>query len=335
MLFFCAFVGTVCLAASAEGARGAKTTKIDATKPTKTQADLRTIVFPPKSIGTLKLVERRGLSRNSWYSYGEIKLAGSAEGVVKVTVPPGYALELEPNRRVCDNPALLRQISGNGIDILRLSFFGIEEGEENSCNRTLSYVNGMTGLRALDLDRSDVTDEGLSQLKNLPHLNSISCFFTSVRGSCFKSLASLPELKALYLRNCKIEPKYLIDLSKLPKLSTLNLDNSRLSQAGAKELSKCSGLVELSLHGNPHFEDSCMNCLASLKKLEHLDVKDTAVTFEGIRALHGIKLKTLMVSQDVLPKQKELQSMFPGVKIHSRESGKIGADEKVIFAPLR
>lgn len=315
--------------ASAENKEKNKTDKI-------AQIETRTLVFPQKSIGALNLVQKRAQDiRGLWASNSLAKPLGNAAGVIKVSVPAGSAIELEPNRRVFDQPLLLKEIPPSGVDILKLNFYGMEEGEENICDRALVYVNGMTNLKALDLDRSDVTDDGLAKLKNLPRLAAISCFFTSINGSCFKKLASLSELTTLGLRNCKIDQKNLIDLSLIAKLKNLSLDNTRLDQSGAKGLGLCTGLVTLSVHGNRHFDDQCISKLSSLKKLEFLDLRDTAVTVKGMSALRGIKLKFITISPNLAAKQNELQAMFPGTTITSRSTGKIGADEKVIFAPLK
>ncbi len=298
--------------------------------------ETRTLVFPKKSIGALNLVHKRAQDiRGVWASNALAKPLGNAAGLIKVSVPPGSAIELEPNRRVFDNPALLKEIPHSGVDILRLTFYGMEEGEEKICDRALVYVSGMPNLKALTLDRSDVTDDGLAKLKNLPRLAAINCFFTAINGSCFKKLASLPALTTLGLRNCKIDQKNLIDLSKIAKLKNLSLDNTRLDQSGAKGLGLCTDLVSLSVHGNRHFDDQCIKYLNSLKKLEFLDLRDTAVTVKGISALHGIKLKFMTIPSSWADKKNELQAMFPGTTITSRSTGKIGADEKVIFAPLR
>jgi hypothetical protein len=58
-------------------------------------------------------------------------------GTVNLTVPPQCALMLDANRRVVEDPRLLKQVSG--IDAIRLNFISMEDREDDMCDKAIAY----------------------------------------------------------------------------------------------------------------------------------------------------------------------------------------------------
>jgi hypothetical protein len=257
-------------------------------------------------------------------------------GTVNITVPPQCAVMLEANRRVVDDPSLLKQVSG--IDALKLGFYSMEDREDNMCDKALAYAKSIEGLRIILVNGSDATDNGLSQLTDMPNLESINAKGSLVKGASFKVLPNLPSLRDLSFAVCPIDQSNLVYLGRCPKLEILHLEKTKLRLPGAKFLSKCTGLTELSLSGNPNFDDSCLICLAPLRKLKALNITDTAVTIKGLTALRGLKIRQLDLPREELERHSsEIKSMFPNARI-SYSGGpvhKVKHDAKIIFAPLR
>jgi hypothetical protein len=65
----------------------------------------------------------------------------------------------------------------------------------------LKAVGKLTALEVLNLDRSDVADEGIAQLKDLPKLRHLGVSGTLITDEGFAGLANLKGLSSIYLFN--------------------------------------------------------------------------------------------------------------------------------------
>jgi hypothetical protein len=301
------------------------------------RSQTRVAHFPKgASIGPLLLISHVTGSPDSWHFYTIEKQVGGATGTVNLTVPPQCALMLDANRRVAEDPSLLKQVSG--IDAIRLKFVSMEERENDICDKALAYTKYIKGLRLILINQSEATDNGLSQLTDMPDLRVINGSNSGVKGASFKVLANLPSLRELSFKGCHIDQANLVYLSRCPKLEILNLGKTQLGLPGAKFLSKCTGLTELSLYGNSKFDDSCLICLAPLRKLRVLTLfDDTAITIKGLTALRGIKLRQLGLPRGELERHTvEIKSMFPNAEIvyPNKSVRNVDREDQILFAPL-
>ncbi len=304
--------------------------------PLKTgKPDVRTFHFPAKSIGILLLMTHPQSQLYRWHNRSSGQQVAGAAGDVKITVPAEHVLQLDTNRRVFENPELLDALPATGIEMLKLNFISLDDKEDGMCDRALGHISHMTGLKLLNVDRSEATDAGLSKVKTLPHLEAITCFMSSIDGSCFKDLAALPELSCLSAPKCSIASKNLVYLAKFPRLIVLELDRTHLDLTGAQSIGKCLGLRELTLRGNQTFDDQCLRCLVPLKKLENLDVAETAVTAKGFECFRGAKIKRINVSASLLPYKRLLETILPDTHFDFQARGQLKEDEKVLYSPLR
>jgi Leucine-rich repeat (LRR) protein len=270
-----------------------------------------------------------------WATYTAGKQVGSGLGDVTVIVPPDYALLMDANRRVFENPILLKEISP-GLDALRLSFMAMEDREDHMLERAMPYVGYLKGLRVLFFDRSDINDADLSKVNNLPRLCYINLFLTQINGSCFAHLSTFPELYQLDVPFCHLDQKKIANLAQIRKLRYLDLCRTHMTIVGARSLSKLTGLTRLNLQQNLKFDDQCIKYLQPLKKLTWLDLRRTKVTFEGIKYLQGIKLQQLFVPMACRKKMSEIKAMFPSASIMTETGPEaVTKDDKMIYAPLK
>ena len=145
----------------------------------------------------------------------------------------------------------------------------------------------------------------------------------------------MPNLKELFVPQCDIQPKNLIFLSKMPKLASLDLSQTHLTLSGARSLGACTNLVQLTLRRNSSFDDDCLRCLASLKKLRYLDVTGTQVTVKGLESIKGLSLKELWVERAILQKDEaKLQKLFPSAVLKAPGVESMTPETKHIYAPL-
>jgi hypothetical protein len=300
----------------------------------RTAPEVVKLHFPDKSLGALLLVlSLKG--DDHWGPYQSGTQVGSAKGNVTVTVPADCALMMDANRRVFENPIVLKEVSP-GLGALRMSFMSMEDREDHMVERAMPYVENLKSIRILFFDRSEVTDSEICKVKNLPHLNYINLFLSQINGACFSHLSTFPELYQLDCPCCHIEQKYIASLAQIRKLKYLDLGRTDMNIVGARSLAKLTGLTRLSLSQNFRIDDECMKCLQPLKKLTWLDVRSTSVTFEGLKALSGIKLRYLFFPPRCLKHMQELKVMFPSA-ILAPDPGPVtlSKDDKMIYAPLK
>jgi hypothetical protein len=299
----------------------------------KATSEVRKFHFPDKSIGALLVVEERR-EDDCWYTYRQGVQVGSAQGSVSVTVPPNNILLMDANRRVFENPILLKEVSP-GLDALKLSFMSMEDREDHMLERAMGYVENLKTIRAIIFDRSEVTDVEVSKLKNLPHLCYLNFFLTQIDGSCFKNLSAFPELYQLDVPTCHLDQRTIADLAQIRKLRYLDLGRTGMSIVGARSLSKLTTLVRLNLSQNYQFDDACIKNLQPLTKLSWLDVRQTKVTFEGIKYLRGLKFRELMVPACCRKNMREVKAMFPSAEITLEMApGTPTKEDKLIYGPL-
>jgi hypothetical protein len=300
-------------------------------------ADTRSLHFPAKSIGALSVVKAHRPD-DSWFAYGfdEGQQIRGAQGTVSLTIPPGYSLLVDANRRVFENPSLLDEVSPDGIDVLRLSFTSMDDSEDGMLEQALKHVHKLTGLRALYLDRSEVTDMQLTKLKPLPHLGCINFFLSWINGSCFEYLKAFPELYEIDAPCCQIEQSNIKSLVVIRKLKNLDLRRSNITLEGARAIQKITGLVKLDLADNPKFNDDCVKLLCPLVHLKQLDLRNTEVTIAGVKSMASLKLESLALPARLQPRLKELKLLFPNTKISfaGSQNSPLTRTDKMMFGPL-
>jgi hypothetical protein len=247
------------------------------------------------------LGEKRTIDFESDQSLGELYLDNSsdrgavsigrhshrAQGKVTIFVPNGMNLTYEPNSRAIEDPKLFSGVMTTGIDVLRVRVLELEDSEQGRCDRFMHYVPiYLKSLREVIVDNSDVTDDGLSQLQNMPRLESISSIgCKGITGRCLLALSKLPCLHLLNLRDHNIAETNLQQLPLFPALTYLGVRNTALSEAGVKVVARCPKLVDLDLVDNRKVDDNCLADLNPLKHLRRLELCDTAVTDRGMHYL--------------------------------------------------
>jgi hypothetical protein len=292
----------------------------------------RSLQFPPgNSLGRILVGNERAVFGN----YSAFQQVAGACGVVKVQVPAGQRVLFEANRRVFEDPACLNTVSPVGIDAIKLNLISLDDREDDMCDRALSYVRHFTNLTEVSVDRSDATDAGVAKLKEVPSLIGISCFLSAINGACFKDLAALPALKALWLPECNIRQENMHYLAQFPRLQELDLYRTHLDENGCKGLAGCKLLQQLSVRGNPRFNDQCLKQLAALPKLAFLDTRATPVTIEGFKNLQRSQLLYLVVPETMQKDIRQLKKMFPKADvIVAGASGRVDKENSMLYAPL-
>ena len=203
-----------------------------------------------------------------------------AKGKVSLAVPKGDKVVFSPNGLLMSDPKLLANIPSNQIDAMRINVVELDESEKGKCDRFVAALpKYCKNLRELVLDDSDVTDDGIAKLHDMPNLESIStesCNF--VRGRFVKALVTLPRLHKLVFRSHPMDDQGLKQLASLPQLKFLGLRGTGIGADGVKMVSRCPQLQDLDLSNNNSLSDKAITYLPNLKHLRRLSLAGTPVS---------------------------------------------------------
>lgn len=245
------------------------------TKWCKISEDSRFKIFSfPKdySIGTLCYGPHEDITLNA---QGEVKTPANAK------------LTFVPNGNFLSHPQFLRNFGPNDINVLDFKQAGITEESQKSIgprmplsNDELIYCNQLLGLTGLGLKNCNVSDEGLSHVKDLP-LKTMNLDGTNVNGKGLKGLPCIQNL--VYLRACFLKHggEILKSLAGSTRLQDLNLTDSKLTDEDLKWLLTMPNLRVLNISFNSQITDKGLKYIAQLKRLRSLSIDETSVTEEA------------------------------------------------------
>ena len=130
-------------------------------------------------------------------------------------------------------PAWLRWLLGDNLfdDVKRARIRHVDEA-------TLGGLAEMTRLRRLDLNNTNMTDDGLAHLKGLTQLQWLDLDNTQVTDGGLVNLKGLIQLQNLFLAKTKVTDDGLVNLKALNELQRLFLFNTKVTGAGVADLNK-------------------------------------------------------------------------------------------------
>ncbi len=258
---------------------------------------------------------------------------GPAQGTV--TFDADSEILLDANHKFFLHPEVLKNLPPDCVESLRMRFSSFADSEDGLCDKAMVYVGHMTGLKNLILDRSEVSDIGLANVKYLTNLESLSLFSTLVNGSSFKSLTNLKKLSILKMGHNSLKPASYAYLVSLPKLERLNLTRCHPNAEALKYVGACTNINELHLGGNQNITDETIKFLARLKKLHFLDVAGTRVTERGMASLKGLPITQLRLPLSLgHPQVATIKALFPRAKIIVGHGTKSLGEDAAIFEPM-
>ncbi len=215
------------------------------------------------------------------HSFGTIKIVRSkstpldAKG--KVEIPAGALVELIVNFDATHDLSPLKNLPPDSIYKLSLKKLEIEDAQ-------LKYLENLTGLVDLDLEETDVSDQGLRWLHKLNKLERLKLRASLVTGKGLVYLKPLSSLTDLSLANIAIGDEGLENLVGLKKLTGLTLSRAQMTDQGLKRIAPMSQLEKLDIEFNK-ISDAGIASLVGLKNLKELLLSDTLVTVNCIKYL--------------------------------------------------
>jgi Leucine-rich repeat (LRR) protein len=163
-------------------------------------------------------------------------------------------------------------------------------------------------LTTLDASNSKVTDHGLQQFKEFPHLARVDITGLQITGAGIEGLASLNELRELTATFVKIGvPDGWEKIGKLSQIERLDLRSTNITDAEVHYLKPMSALKELNV-SNTRLTDAGLAELAELPNLEILWIAgNPGINGSGllafVRSKHKPGLKCLYASSTPLSRE--------------------------------
>jgi hypothetical protein len=293
--------------------------------PLKTPARYKVLECPEKfSIGRLYVLSNLDLTAQV-IDTATATVRKHAQG--RLSIPQkGYTFLLG-NYALGENLQPLQKLKGDDLQVLRLSKLTFNQSD-------LQYLTGLTGLQRIELDSTDVGDEGLKVLAKLPNLVFISITRTLVTGKTLADLGSMKKLTVLQIGHNALCDGNLKGLTALKSLKSLRLQACQLRDKDLEPIGQLKALESLALHENKSLTDNGIKYLAKMPSLNYLDVCQTSITASGIKSLKNCPLTAIHVEVGQLKKEEiaQLQAIFPKANIAEENSER--RLDPVLFKPL-
>lgn len=292
---------------------------------TKSQSQNRVLEFPEKySIGRLYVFDKLDLTTYV-IETNNATVRKHAQG--RLSIPQkGYSF-LIGNYVLGESLEPLQNLHGNDLQALKLNKLTFKEDD-------LKYLTKMTGLQRIELDSTDVGDQGLKSLAKLPNLVYITLARSLVTGKTLADLAPLKRLTDLQLGHNAISDGNLEGVASIQSLKAFRVQSCQIKDRDLEPISRLKNLESLTLHENKKITDNGLKYLAKMPKLHYLDVGQTSITLNGIKALKNCPIYSLRFSLGQFQKEElaQLKTIFPKASIKEENSG--SHMDPALFAPL-
>lgn len=120
------------------------------------------------------------------------------------------------------------------------------------------FAMGLKGasIKILSITDSEITDEGIAHLAELPNLTELNLGSTRLTRRAATKLATLKSLKVLSIHGPGIDDDFIIDFARTATISDLSLNGSKVSARSLEALSKNKSLKRLSIMDVATISDS-------------------------------------------------------------------------------
>lgn len=253
----------------------------------------RTLNFPPNtSAGGIAVLSKACFNVDDISdSLTDKSVNKKAQGTIHI--PANKFVIFFPNHNFFTNPHILDGLPANSFDYVVFRYMSMATSEDNLGNPALAYLARFTGIRAIDLEKAEINDQSLKQLKTLVNLECIALFSTEIDGTFLKGLTGLKKLRFVGVNNTGFKKSELRYFCNLPALENLNISHNRLSDKDIEVLAGCKNLEVLGVGNNPEITDEALKTFALMPKLRYIDLRSTEVSNKALLTLNkkGIKLR--------------------------------------------
>jgi Leucine-rich repeat (LRR) protein len=169
-------------------------------------------------VGALQVRDWRKTDVTAWKPFGR-----AARG--PVAIPAGTAVKLIVGQNDSKDLTPLRRLAPDALDALIL--VGNDLTDEG-----LASIEGLTGLRRLEINSTNATDAGVARLKGLTALRELDLYGLKLTDEGLAVLENFPKLERLAIAYCGITNAGLVHVKKLSGLRRLIIAGTRVSPEG-------------------------------------------------------------------------------------------------------
>lgn len=261
--------------------------------------NIKTLRFPAE----LKMGQIFQLAKHLDLECGDRgKPIGPARGVVRV--PANAILRLIADVDFFRFPECIKQMPSDAFQYIQIRFTAMDEREVKLCDQALKFVPHFRSLRVVDVDKSDTSDAGASELARLPELTAFSATNSTVRGSFLKALKPCKNLQMIRLGLGMIDNDEMRHLKDYPRLRRLVVTAAGLNRAGLSHICECKRLEVMDISRNININDSSVPDLLKLpKSMRVLELQGTSISAAKLASLAKVCLCRILA-----PKPRESYS---------------------------
>ena len=128
------------------------------------------------------------------------------------------------------------QRSGGHVDIHEGKVVRVRLGGPRTTNATLVPLKDLTRIERLDLDHSQVPDDGLVHVEGLTRLKRLHLSVTRITDAGLVHLAGLTSLELLDLSRTRVTDAGLVHLAGLTNLKVVDLSGTKITDDGVNAL---------------------------------------------------------------------------------------------------
>lgn len=197
-----------------------------------------------------------------------------------VTFPAKSQLEFQPTGDAFSHPEIFN--SFRPFDLQNLE--GPEDlGDEGKAKQAMPFIAKLAGLKSLSLRTSNIDDNQVVYLNQLPNLESLDASYTNLTGRGIAKFKRLKELKSLSFSGNSDYKAMLAALKGSEKLQRLTLEDldRPLSANEIRLITTCKNIHSLYLEESLATDES-LQILCDLPKLRYLCVNDRRISAKAI-----------------------------------------------------
>jgi serine/threonine protein kinase len=215
----------------------------------------------------------------------------TAQAKGTVVMPP-RPLHLQPSLLMVQQPQFFRLFRPDELG--EISFrYNMDVKDD-----TLLFLDHLTDLYGLNLTGTEVTDEGMKHLQELPNLAFLEvpeC--PGVTGKSLAKMKCIPRLLSLRISEMKGVAPLMAQMPRAVTLDELYARNTDISDADLEKVARIPRLKGLYLKKCPQVTDKSLAILTPLKNLKLLEIERTGITPKCIPTLKKFpKLEFLTIS---------------------------------------
>lgn len=163
-------------------------------------------------------------------------------------------------------------------------------------DEALQALSGLESVEELHLNDCGLTDDRLQHLRGSPKLSLLALERNAIDGPGLAHVAKL-ELTALELPFNNLRNETLTHLLPLSTVTDLGISyNTGITDAGLRSgaLQRMTHLKRLNLRGEKQITDASLDDISQMKHLEHITIRETKISAEGVARLNRAMPKTVV-----------------------------------------